>query len=393
MGKLTQARINEATPEEKDYYIWDDSVTGFGCRIYPSGHKTFILMYTSPLDKKRKTLKLGKDGSIDLEVARNVAIGYWGDIARGIDPKDLQIKKIEEKKIEIEKRKKDIKFEDFWKIFEERHMNHDLKLSTKKRTTYTANKHILPYFKDFNLDEISEKHILSFKDTIRHQKGTVFECLNCLKSCFRLAEIWGYMEPNSNIFKNIKIDKTEKKERYLSYSELSNLLSELEICKQDKRFSSYAIDALYFILYSGLRKNEVASLKWENIDFEENLINLEDSKVGKKTYPLNDKLVDLLNNIKKIPDCPYIFSGRTGNHHTKSINHVWFLIREKLNLTNVRIHDFRHSFASFAIKKGVPLVQISKLLGHSNISTTMRYVHLEMDDLKEASNKIAEVFK
>ena len=64
MGKITQARVNEAMPQSKDYYIWDDKMTGFGCRIYPSGIKTYILKYTSPLNKSPQTIKIGRDGNI-----------------------------------------------------------------------------------------------------------------------------------------------------------------------------------------------------------------------------------------------------------------------------------------------------------------------------------------
>jgi integrase len=392
MGKLTQTRINEALPEKKDYYIWDDKFTGFGCRIYPSGHKTYVFMYTSPLYKRRQTLKIGKDGNIDLKKAYDIAKGYSGDVARGLDPKDLQKQQIEDKKLELENKKKSIRFDEFWEIFMQNHVN-KRKTATIRVVMCFSKYHILPYFKDFLLKDIKFKDILEFQNQLSHYASTKVGVIAHLKIAFNFAERLGYIEDNANPCKNIKIGKTNQKQNFLTKEDLMRLENELDNSLLSKDVHISTIMSIYFALYTGLRKNEILKLRWENINFEDKNLILEDSKVGKRVYPLNKKAIELLLKMRSKHTNAYIFYGRFPDSHLKDVYTFWVNLRKKLNLEKIRIHDLRHSFASFAIKNGVSIVHLSKLLGHTNITTTMRYVHCDMEDLHKASNQTAQVFK
>jgi len=125
---------------------------------------------------------------------------------------------------------------------------------------------------------------------------------------------------------------------------------------------------------------------------EEGYFHLQDSKTGAKTFPLNSKSIDLLKSLKKDSANPYVLHGKAPGSHLNKIETTWHKVRKLAGIPDVRIHDLRHSFASFALKKGVDLYTVSKLLGHKNIATTTRYAHLELEHLKEATNKVAEVF-
>ena len=137
---------------------------------------------------------------------------------------------------------------------------------------------------------------------------------------------------------------------------------------------------------------EILSLKWSDVFLEDEYIHLQDSKTGAKTFPLNSNAITVLNNLKRDSCNPYVFHGRSPGSHLRKIDTTWSNIRKLAGISDVRIHDLRHSFASLALKKGVDLYTVSKLLGHKNIATTTRYAHLELEHLKRATNIVAEGF-
>ena len=166
----------------------------------------------------------------------------------------------------------------------------------------------------------------------------------------------------------------------------------LEERPRNSRSSPYTLASIWMLLYTGCRESEVLTLKWKDVHLEDGYLYLEDSKVGVRTIALNSKAKQILNSLKKKEDNPYVFCGKFPRTHLKEIKTTWRQVRHLAGIPDVRIHDLRHSFASFALKKGVDLYTVSKLLGHKNIATTTRYAHLELEHLKEATNKIAEVF-
>ena len=145
-------------------------------------------------------------------------------------------------------------------------------------------------------------------------------------------------------------------------------------------------------MFIGSRRGEVLELKWEDVHLEDSYLYLKDSKVGVRTIPLNDKAKEILTSLQRQEGNPYVFCGNLPGTCLKDVKRAWQKIRTLAGIPDVRLHDLRHSFASFALKRGVDLYTVSKLLGHKNIATTTRYAHLELEHLKEATNKVAGVF-
>ena len=88
MPKLTKKVIDSSVPQQNIYIVWDSDIKGFGCRVYPSGQKTYVFFYYSKIGvKKKEYLKIGVHGTITCDIAREIAQGLAGDVARGIDPK------------------------------------------------------------------------------------------------------------------------------------------------------------------------------------------------------------------------------------------------------------------------------------------------------------------
>ena len=137
---------------------------------------------------------------------------------------------------------------------------------------------------------------------------------------------------------------------------------------------------------------EILNLKWESVHLKDRYIHLPDTKTGEGARPLNQKAIDLLSSMVPKEGNPYVFYSKIPGQPIVEIKAAWKTILKRADIKDFRIHDLRHSFASFALKKGVPLVHVCKLLGHRNIATTMRYAHLELEQLKESTNIVNQVF-
>jgi len=383
MAKLTDSIIEACLPNSKEYFLWDEHIPGFGCRIYPSGQKTYVYRFISPIRKTRQTIKIGDVRILKIKDARNTAQAYGIQVYNQIDP-------ILEKNKKTETEKKKISFLEFWERYEKEYIDINHKESTKRGNKCNI-KRIKKYFNNMNLDSISPNDISNFKSYILNETNSksVFTISRSLLKCFfDYAELLGYRSRRTNPCDDIKGWPSVQRQTFLSEHELILIKKELEQELKLKKTSIYMIYALYFTVYTGQRKSEIAKLKWQDIDFKKNTVNLTDSKTGKRPFYLNQKALDILKKVPRIDNNPYIFCGKINCMPISRINRLWNKIRKNLGLKNVRIHDLRHSFASFAVEKGMDLYTLSKLLGHKSIKSTERYAHLRREHLVKATNEI-----
>ena len=155
---------------------------------------------------------------------------------------------------------------------------------------------------------------------------------------------------------------------------------------QNGKISVYAVYAFRLLILTGCRLSEIRTLKWEYI--KGNHIEFPDSKTGYKRLPLNNEVLAIFSQIPRLKNNAYVICGNVEGQPVINLQKSWRRIRTKAGLYDVRIHDLRHTFASHAVMGGTPLAIVSKLLGHSQISTTMRYAHLADKELLEASQSI-----
>lgn len=389
MPKLTKKIIDETKPKEKRFTIWDSVLKGFACTIHPitkgNSKKTYAYYYRMPKSLKFNYLKIGVHGNITPEIAREIAQGWAADVARGVDPKIARSN-------HREKEAKEITFEQFFEIFTERHRKVYNKPTTLNRDQYNIKNLILPFFGKKELKFIASIDIFAFKDSLKDRPGAYNRCFNMLRSAFSKAEMWDFTPRNSNPCNKMNKYPEKKMERFLSGSELQQL-EQILVSDEIKNILSPSVcGAITMLIYTGCRKGEILTLKWEDVHLDENYIHLKDSKTGEKIIPLNDAATALLKTLERKEGNPYVFWAEKGDTHIVNIQSSWDLIRKKIGCNDVRIHDLRHSFASFAIKQGVDIFRVAKLLGHKDIKTTMRYAHIAKDELVNASNVVGEVF-
>jgi integrase len=153
--------------------------------------------------------------------------------------------------------------------------------------------------------------------------------------------------------------------------------------------NAHALAIIKLLVFTGARKGEIESLRWEEVDMEASLLRLADSKTGQKIILLNPPALAVLAGITRIGNSPFVFPAGRGSGHFEGVPKVWRKVRERAALSAVRLHDLRHSFASVAVASGTSLPIIGALLGHAHAATTQRYAHLSNDPLRIASDMTA----
>jgi integrase len=138
---------------------------------------------------------------------------------------------------------------------------------------------------------------------------------------------------------------------------------------------------------SNLRRREILNLRREHVDLERGLLFLPDSKTGRKTIILNAPALVVLNGLEEVG--PYVVPGNNPESPRPDLKRPWDAITKRAGLDGVRLHDLRHTYASFGAGGGLGLPIIGRLLGHTQPSTTARYAHLDNDPLRRASESIA----
>ena len=214
---------------------------------------------------------------------------------------------------------------------------------------------------------------------------------------FALAESWGLRPDGSNPCGTIRKYREHRRERFLSMEEFRRLGRVLEEFESEGRkrgepresIRSSAVAALRLLMLTGCRRNEILTLKWEDVDREAGELRLRDSKTGARAVPLPHCAARVLSGLSRTPGNPWVIAGARPGGRLSNLNDHWQRIRARAGLDDVRIHDLRHSFASRALALGESLPAIGRLLGHGEVHTTARYAHLARDAVKASASRVA----
>ena len=321
------------------------------------------------LNGKNHYQRIGKTTEMSLVDAKAKVIALKAEIANNPDFG----KKIEPKRMPT-----------FGEVFLDRYLPHaqNHKKSWKKDLEYFELR-LQPTFGNLAMDKIERSDIQQFHDNLKHQglsAATSNHYVKLLKHVFNLAIDWGIV--NSNPAVRISLFHEDNQiERYLTEPELARLMA---VLTTDENRMVCAI--LQLLLATGARLGEALQARWEHVNVEKRLwkIPAQNSKSKRvRSVPLNDSAIAVLSQLETQE---YLFVNRlTGLPYT-TITKVWERIRLKANLSNLRIHDLRHQFASFLVNNGRSLYDVQMILGHSSPVVTQRYAHLSTKSLQEAAN-------
>jgi integrase len=249
------------------------------------------------------------------------------------------------------------------------------------------NPHIIPALGKQPLDLISNRAIaelLSTMQTKGYAPGTTNRVLVLLRFIFNLARKWGEYHLPENPTLGLKTAPDVSRSRFLSHEEARRLIAALEA---DENVT--AAKAIRLLLLTGARRNEITHAKWAHVDWTNGTLLVPRSKSGKPRHiVLNSAAIGLLKSIPAVSENDFIFPSPATGRPSPSLHFPWKRIRQVAQLEGVRLHDLRHSFASFLVNEGVSLYVVQKLLGHTHAHTTQRYAHLARATLNEAAEVV-----
>jgi integrase len=216
-------------------------------------------------------------------------------------------------------------------------------------------------------------------------QGFAAQCVALASTVLQFAVDRGIRTDNPA--RGVKKPPVRKMQRFLSEAELARLAEALE---HEARTSDnpLVVSAIRLLALTGCRRGEIEGLRWRNVDFERGLLLLDDSKTGEKTVYLSPPALSILSGLPRFEGNEYVIAGTIAGQRTGALDKVWARVRQRAGLADVRLHDLRHSFASFGAGASFGLPIIGKLLGHSQPQTTARYAHLAADPLRRAADTI-----
>lgn len=211
------------------------------------------------------------------------------------------------------------------------------------------------------------------------KNSTINRELNVIKSAFNYYLKHKHHASFKNVFNGFKLFEEDYIPRFLNAYECQKLL------RASKKYDNQKLhDFIVLALNTGCRASELTTLTWDNVLIHEKhfIIRNSLSKNKKTVYkPLNNISIEALYRLKN--HNKYVFYNQNTNKPIKSFRRGFHLAAERANLAPLRIHDLRHTFASFLIKQGVPIYHVSTLLGHSDTRITQRYAHLAPENLHD----------
>ncbi len=379
-SQLTKSKIDSTVPTHKEQFVWDQSISGFGLKISPSGRKTFLLVYRmGGRDTPTRRYTLGTYGSITPDMARKEAIRLRGLIASGTDPMELRAQA-----------KTQLSFGEFAKKYLKEHACLHKKPSSLREDQRNLNKHLLPILDNKPLEIIVRADIAKIHQGLRDSPIAANRCLSLLTTMFNLSERWGYRPDNTNPCRHITRFKENKRQRFLSSEELARLGQVLSKAEQANTHSPFVLALFRLLILTGARLGEILFLKWDQVNLKERCLHLSDSKTGPKTIHLNAPSLTVLDGLPRMEGNPFVCAGKRQGKGLVGVHHSWYGLRKTAGLSDVRIHDLRHSFASVGVSSGTSLYVIGSLLGHTLPATTARYAHLHTNPQQVASEDIAQ---
>ncbi len=411
--KLTNTYIQNLTPQTKYYDVADTELPGLCLRIQPTGVKTFYLRYKLP-DGKRRSFRIGNAQTLRVAEAREAARLHWADATRGDDP------------MARKQKSKGDSLDSYLNCYK------DQATCNWHHESVTRIRHSFSTLLALPLSEIPVDAIMLARNRrIKDGKssGTVNRDIAALQAVFSRAIASGLIEKNPcDQIKGLKEDKGSKP-RYLKPDEVKRLYKALDEREEKRRadrdshnewlikrhtpkmldlrtvsFTDFLKPMVLLALNTGMRRGELFNLEWSDCDLDSAspvlTVRGDGAKSGKTRHiPLNENAKDLLLKWRQQTGSEgLVFTSPKTGGRFDNITKSWKSLMRDAKLENFRFHDTRHHFASMLVQKGVDLNVVRELLGHADLTLTLRYAHLApknaaaavalLDDSKAPSKKM-----
>ncbi|MDP5308416.1 tyrosine-type recombinase/integrase [Paracoccus spongiarum] len=398
--KLTEKILREAEPVPgRDYQIFDSEMRGFAVCIYRGGGRAFTLDYRHAGRQRRMTFGRWPDWSVS--AARERARELRREIDAGADPLALREEKREAPRVD-----------DLIKRYCAEHLPKLSERSQADQRSVMA-KLVAPRWGRKLVSDITQSDVDRLLTQIAEGRARPHKAKpnnrarklqgpkptpvranrvgEIIRKMFTLAVQWGWCEDNpAQRFHR----RTETpRERFLSKEEIAKLAAALDAA-QDRR----AADIIRLCMLTGARLGEVRQARFEQFNLEQMSWSKPPAMTKQRRahrVPISDETAAVVRHrLMLVPKgVPWLFPGDTPGQPVQEVRRFWARVQKNCGLEDVRIHDLRHTFASLLVSGGASLEMIGKLLGHSQMQTTLRYAHLMDSPLRAGVDAVASAFR
>jgi integrase len=349
---------------------WDQQLTGFGVRIYPTGRRTFVCSYR--IQGRKRLATLGRADILKLDTARKKALSYLGQVADGLDPQTP---------------KDTLKAAGTVKSLAEAYIGRHAKL--KKGTwaddeAYLA-RHLLPRFGTRLALAITTDDMAALHAEIGSKHPyAANRLLEIVRKMYNLGRKWGLVPMDkANPASGVERFPETKRRRFVTPDELPKLSKAI-----DQEFDEYVRHAIWLLLLTGLRRGELLNAKWSDIDWKQRTLSIPKTKNGEALLaPLSHAAIARLKLVARMQDNPCIICGRKAGQPLVNLNDAWSRIRAAAGLNDLRIHDLRRTVGSWLVRDGASLHLVGSVLNHKDQKTTAGYAYFQTKERHKALDK------
>ena len=370
--KLSDARIEKLKAEDVEYMVWDTRIAGFGIRVRPSGHKSYVYHRHAEGQSRKFTLGPVALGSVDK--ARRDCMEVWGRMqsgerAEGAEGAEAPL------------------FRDFvagsWRAA----CYEPCKSSTKTSKDWVLNNQLLPVFGALPLNKIDRSGVIRwFEGYSTTAPGGANSALLVFRQIMNHAISRGHIETNPT--RGLKRNPRPKLTRFLSREEIGRLHEVLDRYELKRPSCKAQADIIRLLLLTGCRTGEILKLQWREVDGD--TLELADSKTGPRQVLLGPEARTIIERQPR-SGSPWVFPSPMNPTQARFDLSLWKKVRKLAGIEDVRLHDLRHTFASQAAMQGIPLPVVARLLGHAQVQMTLRYAHVSDRDVEAAAERIGGV--
>lgn len=369
----------QCPPDRRKIEFTDRSLPGFLVEVTSSspGVGAYRLRYRDSSNLTRYA-SLGRTDVVALDDARQAAQKLKAKITLGADPS-------------ADKKAANavLTFADFF-------TEHYLPFAKQRKRTWKRDeeifdRHLKPQFGHRKLNAITRAQIQAFHTGMKAEGLAGATCdhpIKLLRRCLNLTVEWGMIDKNPAAgFKLFNEDN--KVENYLDEDQLQRLL---KVLRTDKNRT--VCNIALWLLSTGARLNEALQARWDLVDKANRVwrISAATSKSKRvRSVPLNDAAIEVLNSLDTKDKFDYLFINRKTKKPYTTVHKVWERLRIQAGLPHLRVHDLRHSYASFLVNSGRSLYEVQQILGHSQPQVTQRYSHLSTKTLQDAASAASAV--
>jgi integrase len=378
--KLTDKIVKALpTPASGKRIHYDSVVKGFGCRVYASGLRTFVLRYRTRGAQLERLYTIGSFPEWPTVAARNEAAERKRDVDRGGDPVADLVAIREAPTVS-----------DLCDRFIREYLPRK-QLRTRRIYQLQIEHEVRPALGRYKVADVEFAQVdaLHRKITARGAPYMANRILALVSRMFTLAIRW-QLRSDNNPCRAIEKNREHKRRRYLSPHELAQLDQALDAYSDQQ-----SADIIRLLLLTGARKGEVLAARWTDFEPEFRTWHKPGSTTKQRSEhiaPLSEPARALLTKIRgQVPAvAEWVFPGLNGSHRS-DVAGAWLSLCQTAGIAGARVHDLRHTYASVLASSGFSLPIIGQLLGHTMPATTARYTHLYDDPLRLATEQAGAI--